>query len=150
MATMIRWNPIREMMAIQNAFDRAYADGWRTVRATASAYSLPLDVYENDEAYTFVASLPGVGAENIQVNWHDDTVTIQAEVPQSAPAGETLRTHMVERPAGKFSRSIHLSKPINTDAVEARYEDGVLTLTLPKSPEAQPKVIPVRGTISAN
>jgi len=150
MATMIRWNPIREMMAIQNAFDRAYADGWRTVRANANAYTLPLDVYENDAVYTFVATLPGVGAENIQVNWHDDSVTIQAEVPQSAPSTEGLRTHMVERPAGKFSRTIHLSKPIDTEAVEAVYADGVLTLTLPKRPEAQPKVIPVRSTISAN
>jgi HSP20 family protein len=150
MTTMIRWNPIREMMAIQNAFDRAYADGWRSVRAAANAYSLPLDVYENDEAYTFVATLPGVGAENIQVNWHDDTVTIQAEVPQSAPGVENVRTHMVERPAGKFSRTIQLSKPVNTEAVEAVYADGVLTLTLPKSPEAQPKVIPVRPSIHAN
>ncbi|MCC6613836.1 MAG: Hsp20/alpha crystallin family protein [Anaerolineae bacterium] len=150
MTTMIRWNPVRDMMAMQNAVDRMFDDNWRAVRPSNGTYSLPLDVYENDASYVIVATLPGVGADNIQVNWHDDVLTISAELPQGAPEGENQRTHMIERAAGKVSRSLRLSRPINTEGVEAVYENGVLTLTLPKTPEAQPKMIPVRTTISAN
>ena len=149
MTTMIRWNPIREMIAMQNAFDRSYNENWRTIRANAEA-QLPLNVYENDNAYVLVASLPGVGAENINISWHDDVVTIAAELPQTQFEGENVKAHIVERAYGKVSRSLRLSRPVDTEAVEAVYENGVLTLTLPKSPEAQPRVIPVRSTISAN
>jgi HSP20 family protein len=149
MTTMIRWNPIREMLAMQNAFDRAYTENWRNLQAN-TAYQLPLDVYERADAYMIVASLPGVGAENIAVNWHDDVLTITAELPQGIAEAEGLKTHMNERTAGKVSRSLRLTRPVDTNAVEALYVDGVLTLTLPKSPEAQPKSIPVRSTISAN
>lgn len=149
MTTMIRWNPVREMMAMQNAFDRQFNENWRTVRANVDA-QLPVNVYENDNAYVLVASLPGVGAENININWHDDVVTIAAELPQPAFEGENVKTHIAERSYGKVSRSLRLSRPVDTDAVEAVYENGVLTLTLPKTAEAQPRVIPVRSTISAN
>ncbi|MCL4247193.1 MAG: Hsp20/alpha crystallin family protein [Anaerolineae bacterium] len=147
MTTVIRWNPIREMMALQNMFDE---NNWRTVRPSNGTYSLPLDVYESDANYVVVATLPGVGADNIQVNWHDDVLTISAELPQGTPNAENLKTHMIERAAGKVSRSLRLGRPINAEAVEATYENGVLSLTLPKTPEAQPKLIPVRTTISAN
>jgi HSP20 family protein len=149
MTTMIRWNPVREMLAMQNVFDRSFGENWRTVRANVDA-QLPVNVYENDNAYVLVASLPGVGAENININWHDDVVTIAAELPQPAFEGENVKTHIAERAYGKVSRSLRLSRPVDTEAVEAVYENGVLTLTLPKTAEAQPRTIPVRSTISAN
>ena len=134
-------------MALQNMFDE---NNWRTVRPSNGTYTLPLDVYESDANYVVVATLPGVGADNIQVNWHDDVLTISAELPQGAPNAESLKTHMIERAAGKVNRSLRLGRPINAEAVEATYENGVLTLTLPKTADAQPKLIPVRTTISAN
>jgi HSP20 family protein len=150
MATVIRWNPMREMISMQNALDRMFDETWRAARPAEDSYQLALDVYENDMAYQVVASLPGVGADNIQVNWHDDVLTISAELPQQAPQGEHVRTHMQERTTGRVSRSLRLSRPVNAEAVQAVYEHGVLTLTLPKTPDAQPKLIPVRTTINAN
>jgi HSP20 family protein len=148
---MIRWNPIREMFAVQNALDRMFDENWRTVRAAAAeGYRLPLDVYESDAAYHLIASLPGVAADSIQVHWHDDVLTVSAELPQGQPQIENLRTHLSERASGKVSRSLRLNRPINAEAVEAVYEHGVLTLTLPKTADAQPRLIPVRTTISAN
>jgi HSP20 family protein len=147
MTTMIRWNPIREMMAMQNAFDRAWEENARSVRAASTA-QLALDVYETDAAYVVMASLPGVAADQIEVSWHDDVLTISAELAQTAPEG--ARAHLQERRSGKVARSVRLSRPIDANAVEAVYELGVLTLTLPKTPDAQPRQIPVRTTISAN
>ncbi|MDX2137619.1 MAG: Hsp20/alpha crystallin family protein [Chloroflexota bacterium] len=152
MTTMIRWNPLREMVAMQNALERMNGEQWRTIRPAAESFRLALDVYEQDDAYQVVASLPGVGADNIAVNWHDDVLTISAELPALTLEGENVRAHMNERTTGKFSRTLRFNRPVDANAVEATYVDGVLTLRLPKTAEAQPKVIPVRSTatISAN
>ncbi len=147
MSMMVRWNPLREMLALQSALDRVWEESSRAM-LSANGSQLALDVYETDTNFIVKASLPGVEADHIQVNWHDDLLTISAELAQAAP--ENAHVHMQERFSGKVSRSIRLSRPINPNAVEAVYEAGVLTLTLPKTPDAQPRQIPVRTTISAN
>jgi HSP20 family protein len=144
MSTIIRWNPIREMAAMQSALDRVFEDAWRGSRATMTGSALALDVFEVDGAYSVVASLPGLSAEQINVSVHDGVLTISGELPEGE-LDENIRTLLRERPAGKFSRSITLPEAVQTDNVEAAYENGVLTLTLPKLPELQPRTIPVRA-----
>lgn len=156
MSTVFRWNPIREIAAIQNAMDRIYHDtrraNWRTYNQMneESAHALALDIYENDTAYTVVASLPGVNAENIDVKLHEDVLTVQAELPARVGENENTRTLRQERAYGKFSRSVRLADAINSSAVEANFENGVLTLTLPKAEEAQPRLIPVKTINGSN
>lgn len=142
MPTMVRWNPIREMAAMQNAIDRAFDETWRTVRA-ASNGSLALDVHETDNGYTVFAALPGATPENINVNMHDGVLTITGEIAQ--PTVENSRILLAERTFGKYTRSIRLPQTVDMNAIEATFENGILTLNLPKSPEAQPRQIPVRA-----
>jgi HSP20 family protein len=86
-----------------------------------------------------------VNPEQINISFQDDVLTISGEIPQPAIAeNEQARTLLFERSYGKFSRSIRLAQPIDADHVEASYENGVLTLTLAKAPEAQPRLIPVK------
>lgn len=150
---IVRWNPVRDMVAMQNAMDRLFEDTWRGFDSTPNQ-NLPLDAYETDQAYTVVASVPGLGADDINITLHEGTVTIAGEWTE--PAGETdennTRALLRERFYGKFNRSINLPQIIDVDGVEATYENGVLTLTLPKQPNAQPRQIPVRASniISAN
>ncbi len=139
---MIRWNPAREMAAMQTAIDRVFDETWRNFRLGSSDSSLALDVYETDAAYLVVAALPGATTDNIQVNWHDGVLTISGEIPQQN--FENSRALMLERVTGKFARSVRLPQPIEANNVEALFENGVLTLTLPKTPEVQPRQIPVR------
>lgn len=145
MTSLIRWNPVREMAAMQSAMDRLFDETWRSIRPTVAGNALALDVYETDQAYTVHTALPGVNPENINVSFQDDVLTISGEVEQPKFAEENnARVLLFERTYGKFSRSIRLAQSVDADKVEATYENGVLTLTLPKTPEAQPRLIPIK------
>lgn len=149
MTTIVRWNPFREMAAIQSAMDRIFEDTWRSLQPSLTQGTLPLDIHESDAAYTVTAALPGVKPDQIHVTMRNDVLTISAEVPQPTVA-ENSRVLLQERTYGKFSRSVTLPEAVDSNAVEATYENGVLTLTLPKVPEAQPRTIPVKGLVKAN
>lgn len=143
MSTIIRWNPIREMAGVQGAFDRFFDEAWRSYRNIDTSLALPLDVHETETAYHVVAALPGVPSDSINVSLHDDVLTITGELPQPTYP-ENARALLLERTYGKFSRSVRLPEQVVADQIEATLDNGVLTLSLPKSPEAQPKTIPVR------
>jgi HSP20 family protein len=145
MNTIVRWNPFREMAAMQSAMDRLFDETWRGFRPTAAGNSLALDVFETDQAYILFTALPGINPQDIHVSMEDDVLTISGEVPQPAfDEKENARTLMLERSYGKFTRSVRVGMPVDSEKIEAAYENGVLKLTLPKTPQAQPKVIPVR------
>ena len=137
---IVRWNPVREMLAMQTALDRMFEDTRRGGFDNGNA--LALDVHEDDGHYTVVTSLPGVQPENINVSLHDGVLTITGEIPEQTR--ENTQTLMRERSYGKFTRSIRLPMAVDSNKVEAAFDNGVLTLTLPKTEEAQPKQIPVR------
>jgi len=151
MANITRWNPFREMASMQQALDRMFDDTWRSwgswagMDETLMAGNLSLDVDEDDNRYTVTTALPGVAAENINVRLHNDMLTIEGEIPEKEVEKEGKRSLLKERYYGRFSRSIRLPQPVNRDQVEASFDNGVLTLTLPKSPEAQPKMIQVKA-----
>ncbi|MBL8132135.1 MAG: Hsp20/alpha crystallin family protein [Anaerolineae bacterium] len=150
MSTIIRWNPIREMAVMQNALDRLFEEAWSGGRANAAVSTLPLDVHENDSAYMVSASVPGLTADQIQVNFHDGVLTIAGEIPQETR--EDARAILLERTFGKFQRSVRLPLAVSVDNIEASLENGILKLTLPKTAEVQPRQIPVRvgSTVISN
>jgi HSP20 family protein len=137
---IVRWNPVREMLAMQTALDRMFEDTRRG--GFDGGNGLALDVHEDDKTYTVVTSLPGVKPENINVNLHDGVLTITGEIPEETR--ENTQTLMRERSYGKFTRSIRLPMAVDSNKVEAAFDNGVLTLSLPKTEAAQPKQIPVR------
>jgi HSP20 family protein len=153
MATLVRWNPMREMMAMQNVMDRVFEETWRNARANVASVSFALDIHETEGAYTITASLPGVNAESVNVSLNDDVLTVSGELTATTQP-ENSRALLQERVYGKFSRSLRIPQAIIADQVEATIDNGVLTLTLPKSPETQPRQIPVRvglnGSPSSN
>ena len=145
MSTVIRWNPLREMAAMQTAMNRLFDDTWRTAWPAAEAnYAHPVDVYEMDEGYTVLANIPGVQQDNINITLNQNVLTINVDVPQFTPQ-EGQRALVVERSVGKYSRSFTLPRSIHSEAVEATYDNGVLTLQLPLAPEAQPKRITIKS-----
>ena len=146
MSNLTRWNPLREMAAMQSAMDRLFDETWRPYfdNRENGLNSLALDVHENDQAYTVTTEMPGVSAEHIQVKLDGDFLLIDGEIPEQTVEEEGTRTLMRERRYGRFSRRIRLPLPVDSDKVEASYENGVLKLTLPKSEAVQPRQIPVR------
>ncbi len=134
MNELARWDPFKAIAPFESLFDIPTL--LRPVRAAAFA-GPRMDVAENDNAYQLAVELPGVSKEAIQVSVYDNSVTISAEV--AAPEQENTAWLLRERGYGKFSRTIALPEAVDDEASEARYSDGVLTLTLKKKSASQQK-----------
>ena len=119
MSTVVRWNPLRELVAAQRAMDRMYQTNWRDARPAWTGLQLPLDIQEDNDAYTVVADVPGLGADQIEVNLHDGVLTITAE-SEREELDENTRVLAQERVFGKFSRSIKLPREVDVNIVTAR------------------------------
>lgn len=106
-----------------------------------------IDVYETDTAFVIEADLPGVNQENVDVQFDRGTLTITGTRAATLPALENapLRVFSSERVSGNFSRSIRLPEHVDAEHIEARYSEGVLALTVPKSKGALPRKIAIKG-----
>jgi HSP20 family protein len=141
-----RWDPFRDVVSLRDAVGSLLQESF--VRpggiAGGGASTLPLDVHETETEFVVKASLPGVKPEDVQITVHGDTVTIRGEVKaEEEKKGQTW--HLRERRSGSFQRSVSLSTPIDSDKANARFDHGVLTLTLPKTEKARPKQIKINS-----
>ncbi len=146
MASLVRWNPIREMDRMQAAMDRLFNDAfyrpWFAARGSEAVGSIPVDVFESPDEFIVKAPMAGVSADNLEVTYEAGVLTIRGEVPQEKEVqGECI---CQERGFGKFARSISLPGDIVADKIAATLKDGVLTLHLPKAEEIKPKKISVK------
>lgn len=142
MAIDNRFNPVREMVAMQRAMDRLFDT---TLSRTRDAFEngLSVDVHESDTAYTVLANLPGVHTDHLEVTFHDGALTINAEL-HAPEVAEGSRVLVQERPYGKYTRTMRLGTVVDAEKIETDYSDGVLTITLPKHETQQPRRIPIR------
>lgn len=147
MSRIVRWNPFREIVDMQRQLDRVFDqmsnslndDDW-----TPTGNWLALDVHENDDNYFVEADLPGINPDDIDITFHENTLSITAETTRE-DVQEGERRLVSERRYGRFQRSIRLPNSIDVDNVEANYDNGVLTLTLPKSEASKPRQITVNN-----
>jgi HSP20 family protein len=146
--TVTRWSPLREMMSLRDAMDQLFEESYVHPRRTwgeeprERTYRLPLDVYTTPEEIVLVASLPGLAPDEVDITIEGDALTIRGEL---RPPLENVDYLFQERPYGALSRTLTLNVPVQTDNAEASFENGVLTLTLPKAEETKPKVIKIKG-----
>jgi len=144
---LARWDPFRDMMVMRNQMDRLLNDwsspGTEYGEGAGSWQQLPLDVSESNDAYTVIASIPGMNPEDLDISVQNNTLTIRGE-SKSEQERQGERWHIRERRMGQFQRTIALPNNVNANQVGASYENGVLTLTLPKSEEAKPRRISVQ------
>lgn len=114
---------------------RHFARRWASLPAEPP---LPIDVRDEGESFLLTAYVPGLKAEDLNIQVLDDTIAIEGTYSQHE--GEAL---MSELPAGAFRRALRLPAALNSENAEARIENGVLTLRLPKAESARPKLIKV-------
>lgn len=113
-------------------------------RAAAPAPAgLPLRVVETDEAFLLTAAVPGVAPEDIEATWTADGLVLRG-LRRAPSVGEGERALVDEHGYGPFERLVTFGAPIDSDALEARLEQGVLHLRLPKAPSARPRRIEIR------
>jgi HSP20 family protein len=142
---LTRFDPFREMMQLRNTVDRLFETTLSDLGATTEpmAWGMPLDVIEKDEAFIVKASVPGIDPENLEITFTDNVLTIKGMVEEDKEE-TSARYHMRERRYGSFTRSINLGSRVEGEKIDARYENGVLELTLPKAEEVKPKRIQIK------
>jgi HSP20 family protein len=140
-APELAWSPFDRLSSLRDLLDSAFQLASSTPDF-ASGWTPALDVFEDDSKIIVQLEVAGMKKEDVDISLHDGVLTISGErTSKGEPReGESLRS---ERSFGAFSRSITLPAPVNAEAVKANYEDGVLTVTLPKVEEAKPKKIQV-------
>jgi HSP20 family protein len=140
------WDPITDMVTMQQAMDRLFEDSWERRmpgwRRGERVAALPLDVYSTADELVIQASVPGLSPDDVEVTIEGETLTIKGET--RAPL-DNVEYHIQERRYGPFSRTLTLNVPVQADQAEAVFDKGVLTLTIPKAQEVRPKVIKVKS-----
>jgi len=144
---IVRFDPIRDMAALQDRVNRIFADAYRRDNddlMTRGAWVPPVDIYETgNHELVLRAELPDVPREDIALRVENNTLTISGERKMDSEIKEQ-QYHRIERTYGTFSRAFTLPPTVDTSAIAAEYKNGVLTVRLPLREEAKPKQIQVQ------
>lgn len=116
---------------------------FRRAQSQAPQARMQMDVYENDNAYLVSIAVPGVRKEDIGVSIYQNQVTVTAEARQEKQAGDEAKPLLLERGYGKVSRTLTLPVEVDENSAEARSENGVLTLVLPKRADSGAKKLTI-------
>jgi HSP20 family protein len=148
MTTLRRWDPLREVASLQTELARFMtgASGGSNGRQT-QAWTPPLDVWENEDSVTYSFDLPGIALEDISIEAEDGRLTVSASRSQPSEL-DTERFYSLERPFGTYSRTVGLPQGVAEDGISAAYENGVLSVTVPKPEQPMPKRIEISGRTS--
>jgi HSP20 family protein len=131
---LVRSDPFRD-------FDRLAQQVWGLSNGSRSL-AMPMDAYRKGESFLIQLDLPGVDSDSIDLTVEDNVLTIKAE-RTTPPVGERIEKLVAERLYGTFTRQVVLGDNLDTEHIEADYEAGVLTLSIPVAAHAKPRRIPV-------
>lgn len=144
MRTITRWEPFRGVATLQDQINRLFSDAFERTgeESNLSAWAPSVDIYETEHELVVKADLPEVDPKDLDVRVENNVLTIRGERKFEKKVNEENYLR-VERSYGTFARSFTLASTVNSEAIKADYENGVLTLTIPKREEAKPKQIKV-------
>ncbi len=145
--SIVRWEPFRDFMTLREAMDRLFEESFVRPRRewlAPAEGTLALDMYETEDSVVVKSAVPGIKPDDIDITISGNILSISGEtkVEEEVKEDDYIRR---ERRYGSFSRSVTLPEALEPDKAEASFEDGVLTLNIPKAPEAKPKVIKIKG-----
>jgi len=148
MMAIVRWDPFRDLMTIQDRMNRLFDQTLSKTRTdddeglTASTWSPAVDIYETADSIVLKAELPGLSRENIDIQVRDNTLTLKGErkFEREVKDENYLR---IERSYGAFQRAFNLPSVIQQDKIKAVFKEGVLEVTMPKAEEAKPKQVKI-------
>lgn len=144
------FSPLRDFMSLRDGMDRLFEDrwvspgSWMTWSPTGTSY-LALDVYESADDIVVRAVVPGAQPDDIDVQFQGGVLTIRAKTTETdIPDGSSWLMHEVL--PGEYIRQVTLPRTIDPEKARSTYQNGVLTLTLPKTADAKPKQIRIGST----
>jgi HSP20 family protein len=145
MSSLVRWDPFGEVRGLHRHMEHLFDDFFRGPRIVAwepAELGFALDVYEKDDAVVVKGALPGVRPEEVDISVTGDILTIKGET-KSEEETKDGSYHRRELRYGAFARSIALPTRVDHDKAEATFENGILTISLPKAEEVKPKSIKI-------
>jgi len=147
MSNLIRWEPAREMMTLREAMDHLFDDAFTrplTLRDGWTGSMPAIDMYQTDNEIVVKAALPGIKADEVQINISGEVLTVKGETKRTEEKNDKA-WHIRAQRWGAFERSVGLPTAVVADKAKAEFENGVLTITLPKSEEVKPKIINIKA-----
>jgi HSP20 family protein len=149
MANITRYDPFSEMVTLRQAMDRLFEDSfvspltWRTIGNGGEMVAAPIDLRETGDEIVLTASLPGVKPEDVEMTITGQTLTLKGEFKgdENVDRGDYLYR---ERRFGTFSRTVQLPVRVEGDRADASFDNGVLTLRIPKAEEVRPRQIQIK------
>jgi len=143
---IIRWDPFRELVSMQDRMNRLFEDAVRTRggedEMTAGSWVPPVDIYETKDAMVVKAQLPEVNKEDIEIRLENGVLSIRGERKLQEDL-KREQCYRMECQYGAFSRSFSLPRTVDQEKIDANYKDGVLTLRIPKREETRPRQIEI-------
>jgi HSP20 family protein len=148
MSMIRRTSPFGELLSLRQAMDRLFEDSFVRPRSWGLAENggtLPLDIHATKDELVITAALPGFKPDEVDVTVTGDQLTIRAENQQEERSDEDGWLYQEIR-RGSLSRTVSLPGDLKTDSATARFENGMLTLTIPKAEESKPRQIKISPT----
>jgi HSP20 family protein len=147
MTNIARFDPFRDLQTLKERMDRLFDDTLSRRgggdEILQGRWAPAVDIFEDDESIVLEAELPGMSKKDIRVNVNQGVLTLEGERKFSKETKEE-NYHRIERAYGSFMRSFTLPSTVDTEKIQAEHRDGVLTVRLPKKPEAKPKSVEVK------
>lgn len=150
-STLVRWDPWQDLANFRQTMDRLFDDtfnGMSNGDNGRGGYSVGMDIIENADNFILKAAVPGVKPADVEINVENDVLTLRGShrEEERSDSDNYLRR---ELHWGSFERSMRLPPTVDAENAQASFEDGILTLTLPKRPEAKPRSIKITPRESA-
>ena len=142
---LIRWEPARELQSIQQEMNRLFGtflDPQSGVEGGGRRWIPATDLVEEGDHYVLRADLPGVGEDDVKVELEDNVLTVSGE-RKSEHEQRKNGYYRIERASGRFARSLTLPEGVDADSIKARFENGVLEVTIPKPAERKPRRVAI-------
>jgi HSP20 family protein len=148
MSNLIRWEPMSEMVTLRDAmdrlFDEAFTRPWGLANGGRGSGMPAVDMYQTDDDVVVKVAVPGMKSEDVQISVTGDVLSIKGETKQESDTKEKAY-HIREQRWGSFERTITLPTSVNSEKAQAEFENGVLSVTLPKAEDVKPKTITVKA-----
>jgi HSP20 family protein len=144
MRVLSRWEPSRGATTLQEQFNRLFSDAFERTseESNLTSWAPAVDIYETEHELVVKADVPDVDPKDLDIRVENNILTIRGERKFEKQVDENNYLR-VERAYGSFTRSFSLANTVNAEAIKADYQNGVLTLSIPKREEAKPKQIKV-------
>ena len=139
---LIRWNPKQNLISLPGEMEPFFNNFGQDFWNTDSVWNPAVDISESDSSFLVNAEIPGMTKNDIKISIEDDVLTLSGE-KKLEKKEDKKNYHRAERLHGKFERSFHIPREVKIDQIKADYENGILSVNIPKSEKIKPKEIAI-------